>query len=105
MSFIKAGLFYADRLTTVSPTYAREIQTPAFGWGLDGLLRSRAAVLSGILNGVDYRIWDPQNDANLPQTDHLEDAAAGKQAANRRCSAASGSNRERIYRCSGWSAA
>jgi starch synthase len=81
VSFIKAGLFYADRLTTVSPTYAREIQTPAFGWGLDGLLGSRAAALTGILNGVDYRIWDPQNDANLPQGYSLKDAAAGKQAA------------------------
>ena len=56
VSFIKAGLFYADRLTTVSPTYAHEIQTPAFGWGLDGLLRSRAAVLTGILNGVDCMV-------------------------------------------------
>ena len=49
--------------------------------GLDGLLRSRAAVLTGILNGVDYRIWDPQNDADLPQSYGLKDAAAGKQAA------------------------
>jgi starch synthase len=81
VSFIKAGLFYADRLTTVSPTYAREIQTPAFGWGLDGLLRSRAGVLTGILNGVDYRVWDPRHDANLPQTYSIEDAVAGKQAA------------------------
>src|SRR5271169_4825286 len=81
VSFIKAGLFYADRLTTVSPTYAREIQTPAFGWGLDGLLRSRAAVVTGILNGVDCTVWDPQNDANLPQSYSLKDAAAGKQAA------------------------
>ena len=81
VSFIKAGLFYADRLTTVSPTYAREIQTPAFGWGFDGLLGNRAAVLTGILNGVDYRIWDPQNDASLPQSYSLKDAAAGKQAA------------------------
>jgi len=81
VSFIKAGLFYADRLTTVSPTYAREIQTPAFGWGLDGLLRTRANVLTGILNGVDPRFWDPRHDTNLPQTYGTEDAAAGKQAA------------------------
>ena len=58
LSFFKAGLFYADRLTTVSPTYAREIQTPAFGEGLDGLLRARADVLTGILNGVDPKVWD-----------------------------------------------
>ncbi len=81
VSFLKAGLFFADRLTTVSPTYAREIQTPDFGWGLDGLLRSRAADLTGILNGVDPQIWDPQHDPNLPQPFGVENAAAGKSAA------------------------
>jgi starch synthase len=81
VSFIKAGLFYSDRLTTVSPTYAREIRTPAFGWGLDGLLRTRANVLTGILNGVDPRFWDPRHDTNLPQTYGTEDAAAGKRGA------------------------
>jgi starch synthase len=81
VSFIKAGLFYANRLTTVSPTYAREIQTPAFGWGLDGLLRSRAAALTGILNGVDCTVWDPQHDANLPKAYSLKDAGEGKAAA------------------------
>ena len=81
VSFIKAGLFYSDRLTTVSPTYAREIQTPAFGWGLDGLLRARNNVLIGILNGVDPRFWDPRHDKNLPQTYCTEDVAAGKRAA------------------------
>jgi len=81
VSFIKAGLFYSDRLTTVSPTYAEEIQTPAFGWGLDGLLRSRASVLTGILNGVDTRIWDPRHDAILPRPYGVEDAVPGKQAA------------------------
>ena len=67
VSFMKAGLFYADRLTTVSPTYAREIQTPAFGCGLDGLLRTRADVLTGILNGVDPQVWDPRHDPILPR--------------------------------------
>jgi starch synthase len=81
LSFLKAGLFYADRLTTVSPTYAREIQTPAFGNGLDGLLRSRADLLTGILNGVDPNIWSPENDALLPRRYGLDDAAAGKAAA------------------------
>jgi starch synthase len=66
LAFIKAGLFYADRLTTVSPTYAREIQTPALGMGLDGLLRSRADDLIGILNGVDPAVWSPENDRYLP---------------------------------------
>ncbi len=65
VSFIKAALQYADALTTVSPTYAREIMTPALGCGLDGLLRERAEVLTGILNGVDYRVWNPATDALL----------------------------------------
>ncbi|MGB0712426.1 MAG: glycogen synthase GlgA [Gammaproteobacteria bacterium] len=65
MSFMKGGLSFADRLTTVSPTYAGEIQTPAFGWGLDALLRHRSDVLSGILNGVDYAYWDSANDPGL----------------------------------------
>jgi starch synthase len=66
LAFLKAGLFYADRLTTVSPTYAREIQTPALGMGLDGLLRRRADDLTGILNGVDPGVWSPENDPFLP---------------------------------------
>ncbi|MDD5029918.1 MAG: glycogen synthase GlgA [Rhodoferax sp.] len=65
LSFMKAGLYYADHITTVSPTYAREIQTPEQGCGLDGLLRTRAADLSGILNGVDEAVWDPAHDAAL----------------------------------------
>lgn len=62
LSFIKGGLVYADRITTVSPTYAMEIQTPAFGYGLEGLLRHRKDVLSGIINGIDTDQWDPQQD-------------------------------------------
>jgi starch synthase len=81
LSFLKAGLFYADRLTTVSPTYAREIQTPAFGWGLDGLLRARADVLSGILNGIDPLVWSPDNDPLLSRRYTVDDATAGKAAA------------------------
>lgn len=81
VSFLKAGLFYSDRLTTVSPTYAQEIQTPDFGWGLDGLLRRRAAQLSGILNGVDPEIWDPRRDPRLPLAYGVGDAPAGKAAA------------------------
>ncbi|RYF77164.1 MAG: glycogen synthase GlgA [Comamonadaceae bacterium] len=68
LSFMKAGLYYADRLSTVSPTYAREIQTPAQGQGLDGLLRARAGVLHGILNAVDDAVWNPASDALLPQS-------------------------------------
>jgi starch synthase len=81
ISYLKAGLFYSDRLTTVSPTYAREIQTPVFGGGLDGLLRSRANELTGILNGVDPQVWDPGHDAILPRAYGAEDAPAGKRAA------------------------
>ena len=81
LSFLKAGLFYADRLTTVSPTYAREIQTPDFGMHFDGLLRTRAGVLSGILNGVDPLVWSPEGDALLPRRYGIADAAAGKAAA------------------------
>ena len=62
VSFMKAGLQFADRITTVSPTYAREILEPEQGCGLDGLLRARSAVVSGILNGVDYRTWSPAHD-------------------------------------------
>lgn len=62
LSFMKAGLNYADRITTVSPSYAKEIQTPAQGCGLDGLLRGRSSVLSGILNGVDESVWNPATD-------------------------------------------
>ncbi len=81
LSFLKAGLIYSDRLTTVSPTYAREIQTPAFGWGLDGLLRRRSDALTGILHGVDPQVWDPQHDPALPRAYGTADAAAGKAAA------------------------
>ncbi len=66
LSFMKAGLYYADRITTVSPTYAREIQTPEQGCGLDGLLRSRANMLSGILNAVDEAVWSPATDKLIP---------------------------------------
>ena len=81
VSFIKAGLFYADRLTTVSPTYAREIQTPEYGEGFDGLLRARADALAGILNGVDPRYWDPEHDDAIPQPYGIDNAEAGKAAA------------------------
>ena len=62
VSFMKAGLLFADRLSTVSPTYAREIATPEFGCGLDGVLRDRSHDLRGILNGVDRELWNPAND-------------------------------------------
>lgn len=65
ISVLKGGLVYSDLLTTVSPRYAQEIQTPAFGFGLDGLLRARSKALVGILNGADYSFWDPATDPNI----------------------------------------
>jgi starch synthase len=66
VSYIKGGIAFATALSTVSPTYAREIQTPEYGFGLDGALRARAADLSGILNGADYGEWNPETDPFLP---------------------------------------
>jgi starch synthase len=66
VNLLKAGIRSADCLTTVSPTYAREIQTPDYGFGLDGLLRFRSSDLVGILNGVDLDEWDPETDLRIP---------------------------------------
>ncbi len=66
LNFLKSGILYADALTTVSPTYAAEIQTAAYGMGLDPLLRARRASLFGILNGVDYDEWSPERDPYIP---------------------------------------
>jgi starch synthase len=83
IGFLKAGLVYADRITTVSPTYAREIRTTEQGYGLDGLLTWRADDLSGILNGIDTQVWDPEHDPALPSPygkDSLGAKAANKSA-------------------------
>jgi starch synthase len=65
VGYLKGGLQFADRITTVSPTYAREIMTPDFGMALDGLLRARAAVVEGIVNGIDDSVWNPATDTEL----------------------------------------
>ena len=65
MSFIKGGIAFADRIATVSPTYAAEIQTTEFGHGFDGLIRHRAAVMRGIINGIDTTVWNPTTDSLL----------------------------------------
>ncbi len=83
VSYIKGGIALADAISTVSPTYAREIQTPEYGFGLDGALRARSAVLTGILNGVDYREWSPDVDRLLPATYSAEDLA-GKRVCKQR---------------------
>jgi starch synthase len=67
ISFLKAGLFYADKLSTVSPTYAQEIQTKQFGFGFEGLLQARKTDLTGIVNGIDTQEWNPATDVHLPK--------------------------------------
>jgi starch synthase len=66
VNFLKAGIVFADALSTVSRKYAEEIQTPEYGFGLDGLLKRRSALLSGIVNGVDYSRWNPETDPHIP---------------------------------------
>lgn len=83
ISFLKAGLYYADHITAVSPTYAREITEPQFAYGMEGLLqqRHREGRLSGVLNGVDEKIWSPETDLLLASRytrDTLEDKAENK---------------------------
>src|SRR5471032_2602210 len=73
LSFLKGGIRDADVLTTVSPTYAEEIQTPEFGFGFDGVLRGRRGDLAGILNGIDTTEWDPARDERLPKPYDIHD--------------------------------
>ena len=68
VGYLKGGLHYADAITTVSPSYADEITTPEFGMGLDGLLRARRNVLTGIVNGIDTSVWNPASDQHLALT-------------------------------------
>jgi len=81
VGFLKAGLQLSDRITTVSPSYAQEIQTTHAGMGLDGLLRARAGELSGILNGIDTKIWNPETD---PLISSYSARSLGGRAANKR---------------------
>lgn len=95
IGYLKAGLYFADRITTVSPTYAREILTDEGGMGLGGLLRERSCDLSGIVNGLDTSVWDPATDPHIPgcfyadipgsfESDVLTNRAANKLALQRR---------------------
>lgn len=88
VSYLKAGLVFADAVTTVSPTYAREIQTERMGCGLHGVLRERASAVHGILNGVDYVEWNPETDPLLAanySARSLSGKAECKAALQRRC--------------------
>ena len=78
LSFLKAGAFYADQISTVSPTYANEIQTAAFGFGMQGLLLERNQALTGILNGIDTTEWNPQTDSHIPANFSAERLAGKK---------------------------
>jgi len=87
MSFLKGGIAYCDAVTTVSPTYAQEIQTPSFGCGMDGLLRSRREALAGILNGIDTAAWNPAADPLIAErydASSLESKKANKRALQQR---------------------
>ena len=87
ISFLKAGLQFSDRITTVSPTYAREIEGDEGGMGLGGLLRERSPFLSGILNGIDISVWNPETDPHIAtrfSATTLESRAANKLALQRR---------------------
>jgi starch synthase len=81
INFLKAGLAWADRLTTVSPGHAREILTPEHGWGLEPILRRRSGDLSGILNGADYSLWSPAADRHLPRPYDARSLAARQASA------------------------
>jgi starch synthase len=87
VSFLKGGLQFADRITTVSPTYAKEIQSDEAGMGLGGLLRARSAQLHGILNGIDTTVWNPETDPAIPyrfNSDRLDDRSPNRTALQHR---------------------
>ena len=80
MNLLKGGIQHADKITTVSPTYAQEIRTEQFGHGLQGSLTYRGADLLGILNGIDERSWDPQKDSAIPCPINPVSPQTGKEA-------------------------
>src|SRR4030042_5049371 len=79
INFMKAGIVYADMINTVSQKYSEEIQTPEYGYGLEGILRKRRESLYGILNGVDYQDWDPSHDSHLVTRYDLKDISGKKE--------------------------
>lgn len=80
LNMLKTGIAFSDYVTTVSPSYAKEIQTPAHGCGLDGALRAKGNRIAGIVNGVDYQVWDPRNDKHLITNFGTDDWQTGKRA-------------------------
>jgi starch synthase len=82
LNFLKGGIVFSDAVSTVSPTYAREIQTPEFGMGLDGVLRDRSRLVTGILNGVAYEYWSPDHDPYIARR-YSQDSIGGKRECKR----------------------
>lgn len=78
LNLLKSGIVFADQICTVSPTYSREIQSPEFGNGLDGVLRERAADFCGVLNGIDPNEWNPSLDSRIPATYNVDSLDTGK---------------------------
>ena len=85
INFLKAGIVFADAMNTVSRKYAEEIQTPEYGSGLDGLLRERRSVLSGIVNGADYGRWNPETDSCISAHYSADEIASGNLAGKQTC--------------------
>jgi starch synthase len=96
VSFLKAGLVFSDILSTVSKRYAQEIQTPEYGYRMDGVLRSRSARLSGVLNGIDEEEWNPQTDRFIARNFSAEDLS-GKQACKKDLLASAGLHSETVW--------
>ena len=93
LSMMKAGIVHSDRVTTVSQRYAREILTPHFGHGMEGVLQAQAAKLSGIVNGIDMAAWNPATDEFIARPYSVDDTA-GKQACKRELQQAFGLTRD-----------
>ncbi len=85
VSYLKAGIAYADAITTVSQTYAEEIRTPEFGFGMEDMLTKRKLDLHGILNGIDILVWDPENDINIARPYNTDDFEEGDFSAKEAC--------------------
>jgi starch synthase len=103
MNLMKAAIRHSNLLSTVSPTYAREIQTSAYGFGLDGELSLRSRDLRGVLNGIDTHEWNPAADHHIAAPFSADDMAA-KACARRPCRNNWGCRCVRACPCSAWSA-